>query len=176
MMVVLSIRLLVTEEVVPPTFRVVHLSGRPSAPYLSHLLQKQTWKGKWNLFFLCSWYLFWIKLASHTVAWIQLHQVGSSGIINQSFPNSFDPSSISWPFMLTPLSSRLSNSSLILRSCWPYFLAAHRAGGADLDLPLNGNPSVGVPASSSPLARRSSSLEAVEVMDSEFSLIRPFTI
>lgn len=77
--------------------------------------------------------------------------------------------------MLTPLSNRLSNSSLILRSCRPYFLAAQRAGGADLERPRNGAPSVGVPASSSPLAWSSSSLETVEAWDSEFSLIRPVT-
>ncbi|MEQ2208639.1 hypothetical protein XENOCAPTIV_009746 [Xenoophorus captivus] len=76
--------------------------------------------------------------------------------------------------ILTPLSSRLTNSSLILRSCRPYFLAAHRAGGAELDRFLNENPSVGVPASSSPLASSSSPLEMVEAWDSEFSLMRPF--
>lgn len=78
--------------------------------------------------------------------------------------------------ILTPLSSRLTNSSLILRSCRPYFLAAHRDGGAELDRPLNGNPSVGVPTSSSPLASSSSSLEIVEATDSEFSLTRPFAV
>lgn len=83
------------------------------------------------------------------------------------------PSTILWPLILTPLSSRLSNSSLILRSCRPYFLAAHKAGGADLDRPLNGAPSVGVPASSSPLAWSSSSLDTLEAWDSEFTLIRP---
>lgn len=73
---------------------------------------------------------------------------------------------------LTPLSSKLSNSSLILRSRRPYFCAAHKAGGADLDLPLNGAPSVGVPASSSTFPWNSSSLEKVEAWDSELTLVR----
>lgn len=80
------------------------------------------------------------------------------------------------PVFLTPLSSRVSNSSLILRSWRPYFLAAHKAGGADFDLPLNGAPSVGVPASSSPLAWSSSSLETVDAWDSELTLIRPVPV
>lgn len=37
--VVLSLCLLVTEEVAPPAFRVVHLSGRPSALHPLHLLR-----------------------------------------------------------------------------------------------------------------------------------------
>lgn len=37
--VVLSFHLLVTEEVAPPAFRVVHLTGRPSALHLPHLLK-----------------------------------------------------------------------------------------------------------------------------------------
>lgn len=38
MVVVLSLCLLVTEEVAPPAFRVGHLSGRPSVLRLLHLL------------------------------------------------------------------------------------------------------------------------------------------
>lgn len=37
MVVVLSFRLLVTKEVAPPAFRVVHLFGRPCTPHLLHL-------------------------------------------------------------------------------------------------------------------------------------------
>lgn len=55
-------------------------------------------------------------------------------------------------FFISPLSSKLSNSSLMRRSCRPYFWAAHRAGGADLERPRKGYPSVGVPKSSSALA------------------------
>lgn len=40
MVVVLSLCLLVTEEVAPPASRVVHLFGRPSAPHLLHFLRK----------------------------------------------------------------------------------------------------------------------------------------
>lgn len=35
--VVLSLHLLVTKEVAPPAFRVVHLSGRPRTPHPLHL-------------------------------------------------------------------------------------------------------------------------------------------
>lgn len=38
MVVVLSLCLLVTEEVAPPAFRVVHLFGRPGTPHLLHFL------------------------------------------------------------------------------------------------------------------------------------------
>lgn len=40
MVVVLSLCLLVTEEVAPPASRVVHLFGRPSTPHLLHFLRE----------------------------------------------------------------------------------------------------------------------------------------
>lgn len=40
MVVVLSLCLLVAEEVAPPAFRVVHLFGRPSTPHLLHFLRE----------------------------------------------------------------------------------------------------------------------------------------
>lgn len=40
---VLSFRLLVTKEVAPPAFRVVHLSGRPGALHLPHLLKENNY-------------------------------------------------------------------------------------------------------------------------------------
>lgn len=44
MVVVLSLGLLVTEEVAPPAFRVVHLFGRPGTPHPLHFLHKiETW-------------------------------------------------------------------------------------------------------------------------------------
>lgn len=75
--------------------------------------------------------------------------------------------------LLTPLSIRLSNSSLMRRSCRPYFFAAHSTGGADLERPRNGAPSVGVPTSSSTLAWNSSSRDTAQAWDSELSRIRP---
>ncbi len=58
---------------------------------------------------------------------------------------------------LTPLSRRMSNSSLILLSCRPYFLAAHKAGGAERDLCLKGSPPTKPPSSAAPVSSRSSS-------------------
>lgn len=45
------------------------------------------------------------------------------------------------PLLGSPLSSQVSNSSLILLSWQPYFFAAHSAGGADCDRPRNEAPS-----------------------------------
>lgn len=160
MMTVLSFQLLVTKEVTPPATRVMHLFSRPGACRLPHFLQKKS--------------KLWIIHRG------KMHHLSTS-LLESTSKNvflclaGFSDSTTNKAVFLTPLSSKLSNSSLILRSWRPYFLAAHKAGGADLDLPLNGAPSVGVPASSSPLAWSSSSLETVDAWDSELTLIRPAT-